>query len=86
VRIGADAASIFLGTLNAGHPGGMLPLAAADAASLHPGHLPVNLYVADSTLFPCSLGNPPILTILALARKVARTAMAAQEAARRPAA
>ncbi len=86
VRLGADPASIFLGTLNAGHPGGMLPLTAADAESLHPSRLPANLYVADATLLPRSLGNPPILTILALAKRVARAAMAAREAARQPAA
>jgi choline dehydrogenase-like flavoprotein len=85
VRLGADPASIFLGTLNAGHPGGMLPLSAADAVSLHPSRLPANLYVADATLLPRSLGNPPILTILALARRVARAAMACS-AAGRPAA
>lgn len=77
VRFGADPASIFLGTLNAGHPGGMLPLTPADAASLHPARLPARLYVADSTLLPRSLGNPPILTLLALARKVARAAKTA---------
>jgi choline dehydrogenase-like flavoprotein len=85
VRFGVDPASIFLGTLNAGHPGGMLPLTSAEAASLHPARLPANLYVADATLFPHSLGNPPILTIMALARKVARAAMACS-AARRTAA
>jgi NADPH-dependent 2,4-dienoyl-CoA reductase/sulfur reductase-like enzyme len=89
VRFGVSPADIFLGTLNAGHPGGMLPLTAADAATLHPARLPANLYVADATLLPRSLGNPPILTILALARRVARAAMAAMskgEAAGRPAA
>ncbi len=80
VRCGADPEKIFLGTLNAGHPGGMLPLTAADAAGLHPARLPANLYVADATLFPRSLGNPPILTILALARRVARAARAAMAA------
>jgi choline dehydrogenase-like flavoprotein len=74
VRLGVDPADIFLGTLNAGHPGGMLPLTAADAAALHPARLPANLYVADATLLPHSLGNPPILTIMALARRVARAA------------
>ena len=73
VRLGVDPADIFLGTLNAGHPRGMLPLTAADA-TLHPACLPANLYVADATLLPRSLGNPPILTILALARRVARVA------------
>jgi choline dehydrogenase-like flavoprotein len=66
----------------AGHPGGMLPLTAAEAASLHPARLPTNLYVADASLLPRSLGNPPILTLLALAKKVARAALAA--AAERP--
>jgi hypothetical protein len=74
VDFGVEPGEIFTGTLNAGHPGGMLPLTAADAESLHPGRLPGNLYVADATLFPESLGNPPILTILALARRVARAA------------
>jgi choline dehydrogenase-like flavoprotein len=75
--LGADPSGIFTGTLNAGHPGGMLPLTAADASSLHPARLPPNLYVADATLFPRSLGNPPILTIMALARRVARAAIVA---------
>ena len=89
VRFGVEPAEIFLGTLNAGHPGGMLPLTSADAAGLHPARLPANLYVADATLLPRSLGNPPILTILALARRVARAAMAAlakEEAPRKQAA
>jgi ferredoxin len=85
-RFGAEPASIFLGTLNAGHPGGMLPLTPADAETLHPGRLPSNVYVADASLFPRSLGNPPILTILALARRVARAAMQAQGAGARSAA
>jgi len=80
-RFGVDPASIFLGTLNAGHPGGMLPLTAEDADTMRPGRLPPNLYVADATLFPRSLGNPPILTILAIGMKVARAAMGASRAA-----
>jgi choline dehydrogenase-like flavoprotein len=75
--LGADPASIFTGTLNAGHPGGMLPLTAGEAQSLHSRRLPANMYVADATLLPRSLGNPPILTILALARRVARSAIEA---------
>jgi choline dehydrogenase-like flavoprotein len=79
-RMGMKQEEIFLGTLNAGHPGGMLPLTAADAQTLHSSRLPPNLYVADATLFPRSLGNPPILTILALAMKVARRAIAERAA------
>jgi choline dehydrogenase-like flavoprotein len=70
-RIGVPEKDQFLGTLNAGHPGGMLPLTAAEKNSLHPSVLPSNLYVADATLLPEALGNPPILTIMALAERIA---------------
>ncbi len=71
-QFGAAPESIFLGTLKAGHSGGMLPPTARDAATLHPQRLPWNLYVADATLFPRSMGNPPILTIVALAKQVSK--------------
>ncbi len=71
VRMGIPEDRQFLGTLNAGHPGGMLPLTEAEKDSLHPAVLPDNLYVADATLLPGSMGNPPILTIMALAKKIA---------------
>ena len=73
-HMGISRADVFLGTLNAGHPGGCLPLSPAEASSLHPDVLPGNLYVADSSLFPHSMGNPPMLTIMALAKRVARLA------------
>jgi choline dehydrogenase-like flavoprotein len=76
-HVGIDRRAAFVGTLNAGHPGGMLPLGPGDARTLHPARLPANLYVADATLLPRSLGNPPILTVMALARRVARAAAAA---------
>lgn len=69
-RLGASDADMVVGTLNAGHPGGMLPLTERDAESLHPSRLPANVYVADASLFPTSLGNPPILTIIALAKRI----------------
>jgi choline dehydrogenase-like flavoprotein len=71
-HLGVQEDQIFLGTVNAGHPGGMVPLGKNDADSLHPHHLPANLYIADATLFPSSLGNPPILTIMALAKRVSK--------------
>jgi choline dehydrogenase-like flavoprotein len=71
-RFGVQEDRIFLGTLNAGHPGGMLPLTEREAASFHHHRLPENLYVADATLLPRSLGNPPILTIIAMAKRVSR--------------
>ncbi len=73
-RMGIHESETFFGMLNAGHPGGSLPLTFAEAESLHNPTLPANAYVADSSLFPKSMGNPPILTIMALAKKVAKTA------------
>ena len=67
---GADPHEVFLGTVHAGHPGGMLPLTEASARTMHDDRLPENVYVADATLFPKSLGNPPILTIIAMAKRI----------------
>lgn len=69
-HLGIQEEHTFLGTLNAGHPGGMLPLTEREAESFHHDRLPPNLYVADASLFPKSLGNPPILTIIAMAKRV----------------
>ena len=71
-RLGAKEEDVFLGTINAGHPGGSLPLTEREAESLHHERLPRNLCVADATLLPRSLGNPPILTIIALAKRVSK--------------
>jgi len=38
--------------------------------------LPANVYVADASLLPHSLGKPPMLTIIALARRVAAASRA----------
>jgi choline dehydrogenase-like flavoprotein len=77
MRCGVASRSIFLGTVNAGHPGGTLPLTTRTATLLHDARLPRNVYVADASLLPKSLGKPPSLTIMALALRVARTAAAA---------
>jgi choline dehydrogenase-like flavoprotein len=71
-RMGIGPEKLIQGTLNAGHPGGMLPLTRKEAETFHNDRLPENLYVADATLFPNSIGNPPILTIMAMAKRVAR--------------
>jgi choline dehydrogenase-like flavoprotein len=73
---GADPDAMFRGIVHAGHPGGMLPLTWSSAPSMHDARLPENVYVADATLFPRSLGNPPILTIVAMAKRVARVCAA----------
>lgn len=69
-RIGVPKDQQFFGTLNAGHPGGMLPLTEAEKDSLHNPSLPSNLYVADATILPKSMGFPPIMTIMALAMRI----------------
>ena len=71
-RMGIKKNEMFFGTVNAGHPGGMFPLTSEDTITLHPRGLPANLYISDATLLPRSLGNPPILTIMALAKRVAK--------------
>lgn len=69
---GARRDSMFLGMVNAGHPGGTLPLSGQERDELHSHGLPENVYVADASLLPRSLGKPPMLTIMALASRVAR--------------
>ncbi len=76
-KIGIAEKDMFLGTLNAGHPGGMLPLTSEESESFHNSRLPENLYVADATLLPESMGNPPIYTILALAKRISKVCIAA---------
>ena len=71
-RFGVAKGKTFMGVLNAGHPGGMLPLTEKEASSFHDARLPANLYVADASLLPKALGNPPILTTVAMAKRVAR--------------
>jgi choline dehydrogenase-like flavoprotein len=71
-RFGVAKKDMFLGTLNAGHPGGMFPLTQREAETFHHDRLPENLYIADASLFPRSLGNPPMLTIMAMAKRVSK--------------
>ena len=71
-RLGKNSRDIFSGTINAGHPGGMLPLTEKEAETLHSDKLPQNVYIADATLLPKSLGNPPSLVIMALAKRLSK--------------
>ncbi len=71
-KLGKREDELFLGTINAGHPGGVFPLTEANRDTLHNDSLPPNLYVADACLLPGSPGGPPILTIAALAKKIGK--------------
>lgn len=71
-RMGVADNDIFLGTLNAGHPGGTLPLTVSEAETLHNARLPENVYVADATILPQALGLPPMLTIMAMAKRISK--------------
>jgi choline dehydrogenase-like flavoprotein len=71
-QLGVHASNVVLGTLNAGHPGGMLPLIDKEKVTFHPSRLPDNVFVADSTVLPASLGNPLMFTIMAMAKRVSR--------------
>jgi choline dehydrogenase-like flavoprotein len=71
-RMGAPRATHVLGTINAGHPGGALP-AGGQPDPFHDARLPDNVWVADASLIPKALGRPPILTIMAMAKRVARS-------------
>ena len=78
-QLGIKKKNIFLGTINAGHPGGMMPLTEQEAINLHHSVLPDNVYIADASLLPKSLGNPPILTIMAMAKRVGKLIIATQK-------
>ncbi len=67
-RFGATAT--VLGTVHAAHPAGTVPLT---SNNVHPERLPENVWVADASLLPHAPGAPQILTIVALAKRVAKT-------------
>ena len=67
----ADPALIYERSYLVGERLRQLPLTATEKDNLHSGRLPENLYVADATILPKAMGNPPILTIMALAKKIA---------------
>ncbi|MDO4414397.1 MAG: hypothetical protein Q4C20_04915 [Erysipelotrichaceae bacterium] len=48
----------------------MLQLNEKTAKTLHDPVLPANLYVADAAILPKAMGNPLILTIMALSKKI----------------
>ena len=70
-RVGAPPRVHVFGILNAGHPGGALPVRPGPSP-FHDARLPENVWVADASLLPESLGRPAMLTIMAMAKRVSR--------------
>ena len=58
--------------VHGGHLGGTVPLTKADVESMHPRTLPEGLWVADLSLMPRSQGLPTMLTTVALALRVSK--------------
>jgi hypothetical protein len=66
-RLGARRT--FPGKLFACHAGGTFP---ATRLGLHSDRLPDNVWVADASLLPSALTTPPILTEMALGKRIAK--------------
>ena len=69
VAAGADPQSIFRGVVEAGHPCCTAAIGEVVDENQQTG-LP-GLYVSDASIFPSPLGMPPILTIVALSKRLA---------------
>jgi choline dehydrogenase-like flavoprotein len=68
------------GMIHGGHLGGTVPLTKSDVESMHPLGLPRNLWVADLSLSQRSQGLPTMLTVTALALRVARNILEKKQA------
>jgi choline dehydrogenase-like flavoprotein len=71
IKAGADSKSIKSTKVQGSHPGGT-----AAIGSIVDNNLQTkadNLFVCDASVFPTSSGKPPILTIAALAKRLAKT-------------
>lgn len=69
IRAGADPESIFITPLRGTHPSGTVRLGQLVDANLQTEVK--NLYVCDASIFPEALDRPTVLTIVALARRLA---------------
>ena len=71
VKAGADEESVIVSKPQGPHPGGT-----AAIGSIVDDHLQTevdNLFVCDASVLPTAPGLPPILTIVALAKRLAKT-------------
>ncbi|MGA1790296.1 MAG: thioester reductase domain-containing protein [bacterium] len=74
IKAGADSKSIIVGKPFGAHPGGTAAIGKIVDKDLQTEI--ENLFVCDASVFPTSLGAPPILTIAALAKRLAKTIVA----------
>ncbi|MGA1823078.1 MAG: FAD-dependent oxidoreductase [bacterium] len=70
IKAGVDSASIVVGNPVGAHPGGTAAVGTIVNSDLQT-KIP-QLFVCDASVFPRSLGAPPILTIAALAKRLAK--------------
>lgn len=71
VKAGADSNSIVVSKVQGAHPGGTAAVGKVVDKDLQTKM--DNLFVCDASVFPTSPGLPPILTIVALAKRLAKT-------------
>jgi len=71
VKAGADSNSIVVSKVQGSHPGGTAAIGKVVDKDLQTKM--DNLFVCDASVFPTSSGSPQILTIVALAKRLAKT-------------
>ena len=71
VKAGVIPETISIAKGIGGHPGGTAAIGRVIGSDLQTGIR--NLYVCDNSVMPCSGGIPPVLTLIALGKKAART-------------
>ncbi len=71
VKAGADSNSIVVSKVQGGHPGGTAAIGKVVDKDLQTKM--DNLFVCDASVFPTSSGLPQIFTIVALAKRLAKT-------------
>jgi choline dehydrogenase-like flavoprotein len=70
LKIGVDPSSIVISPIRGAHPGGTASMGKVVDSSLQTS---INgLYIADASVIPRAPGRPPILTIVGLAKKLAK--------------
>ena len=71
LKAGADSKSIFHTNISGAHPGGTAAIGKVVDNNLQTEVN--NLFVCDGSVLPVSPGAPPILTIIALAKRLAKS-------------